>query len=47
MEKLVNLYYKQWLLTNDPYTSDIDFKELISDFGNFTLNINTNEWILI
>jgi len=47
MEKLVNLYYKQWLLTTDPYTSEIDFKDLISEFGSFTLNINTNEWILI
>lgn len=47
MEKLINLYYQEWLKTNDPYTSDIDFKDLIMEFGNFSLNINTNEWILI
>lgn len=47
MEKLVNLYYQEWLKTNDPYTSEIDFKDLISEFGNFSFNIVTNEWILI
>ena len=45
MIKLVNMFYQQWLLTNDPYIED--FESLISEFGNFGWNEGTQEWILI
>lgn len=45
VEDIVNAYYQQWLLTNDPYTSDVDFKDLVN--VDMTLDINSNRWLLL
>ncbi len=48
IENLVNAFYKQWCLTNDPFEED--FEGLLESLmPNYTLhfNIGTHEWILI
>lgn len=45
LENAVNAWYKQWLLTNDPFKEDFE-DELYKVLPNhkFTLDINNNYW---
>jgi hypothetical protein len=49
MIQIVNAYYKEWLKTNDPYTADEDFMDILERLCpdiKFSLT-NNNEIIIL
>jgi hypothetical protein len=46
--RAINLWYKEWLKTNEPYEAMPDFEMLLEQkFPNLKFSLSGDEWIFI